>query len=122
TCSEMSRRVVCAISITRPLRMYRLNPGSSTTTWYDPGGRSGSVYAPCWLVTADSVTPVATCVTVTVAPGTTAPVASLTVPVSVPRIVWAHADASARTIDAARRMTEASHRTCGVDIRASIAA
>jgi hypothetical protein len=48
------------------------------------------------LVWAELPMPVAGLVTVTVIPGTAAPVESVTVPVIVPRIVWAAAGVAAR--------------------------
>src|SRR5690349_11431902 len=53
------------------------------------------VYVPSRLVWAELPMPVAVLVTVTVIPGTAAPVESVTVPVIVPRIVWAEAGRAA---------------------------
>src|SRR6185437_13463931 len=67
------------------------NPGASTVTVYVPGLIAGRVYAPALVVTVSYETPVAVLVMVTFALGTAAPVASMMLPVMVPRSRWASA-------------------------------
>src|SRR5437879_5391826 len=56
------------------------NPLASTRTLYDPAGRLGTVYPPLLPVRVSRVSLVEGLVTVTFAPGTTAPWESVTVP------------------------------------------
>src|SRR5262249_29413108 len=56
--------------------------------------------------------PFAAFVAVTVAPGTTPPLESVTVPVSVPRMVWATPDAASPATRAATRTIRAGGSTC----------
>src|SRR5262249_32966679 len=56
----------------------------SATSRYLPVGRDGAVYSPTASVTIVRVRPVPRLVSVTVAPGTAAPVLSVTVPSTVP--------------------------------------
>src|SRR5438132_14109709 len=74
-----------------------LNPVSSTSTVYLPVGICGAVYSPAESVVTVRVRPVAVCVSVTVAPGMTAPVVSVTVPRMVPVTAWPKADDAVRT-------------------------
>ena len=61
-----------------------LKPGSSDTSRYLPVGSDGAVYSPTESVTTVRVSPVPRLVSVTVAPGTAAPVVSVTEPRMVP--------------------------------------
>jgi hypothetical protein len=56
---------------------------------YAPTGTDGKAKRPASVVVCVCVTPVASFVAVTVAPGTTAPFASVTVPVMLEVLVWA---------------------------------
>jgi hypothetical protein len=57
-----------------------LKPSSVTLNSYGPTGRFGRTYDPPESVTTLRESPVSVCVIVTVAPGSTAPVSSLTTP------------------------------------------
>src|ERR671923_173257 len=61
-----------------------LNPFASASTWYVPGFKLVALYTPALFVFQTVTTAVSTLVTVTVAPGTTAPLESLTIPLMVP--------------------------------------
>src|SRR5438128_9012998 len=63
-----------------------LKPSSSLFTVYGPGGSAGKSYRPTSLLEVVRVALVALLITVTVAPGTTAPVESFTSPVMVPSV------------------------------------
>src|SRR5687768_13496031 len=76
-------RVVAASTIT-PLRTRRLNPSSSNEISYVPDGSAGMRQSPSVPLTVCCVRPVCAPLAVTVTPGSTAPLGSLTVPDSVP--------------------------------------
>ena len=59
-------------------------PACSTETVYEPTGSWNTWYAPSLLVTVSETTLVPTLVTLTLAPGTTASWASVTVPIMRP--------------------------------------
>jgi hypothetical protein len=80
-----------------PVRSKVRKPCRDTCSLYGPVGRFGNRYAPVSSVTAVRVTLVSTCVTVTVTPGSTAPLSSRTAPLIC-------AVACAQAADAARRM------------------
>src|SRR5262249_6247004 len=61
-----------------------LNPGSSKVTPYVPGGTAGKRYSPSGFVTAVCTPIIAGLLTVTVTPGSTAPLESATLPLIVP--------------------------------------
>ena len=82
-----------------------LNPDSSATTVYLPVGRDGAVYSPAASVTSVRVKPVLTFLSVTLAPGITAPLVSVTVPRSVPVTAWAASEPVSRLIAMIRRAT-----------------
>ena len=67
-----------------PSRIYLLNPVNSAVRRYVPGLSSGNSKFPRLLVTAERATPVLMLVIPSLAPGTTAPEESFTVPVMVP--------------------------------------
>src|SRR5437867_3162156 len=85
-----------------------LNPCSSALTSYRPADRLGNVKNPVASLTAVRGIWVAVAVTVTVAPGTTAPCASLMVPEICPRSSWAAAGAATPS---AHATTRAQRRT-----------
>src|SRR5688572_16425744 len=78
-------------------------PRSWTSTVYSPRGRPPMEYAPSAPVTVVWVAPVASFLTVTLAPGTAAPEESRTTPVTRPSPVWAKAGVAAT---AAIKMSE----------------
>src|SRR2546422_4358824 len=78
-----------------PGRTNFLNPGRRTETSYVPAGNWGSVKLPVSELPAVYTAPVLTFFASMEAPGITAPVASDTVPVIVPRSVWANAAGTA---------------------------
>ena len=57
-------------------------PCSDTSSRYGPVGRFGTIQAPCAVGDDGRVKPVSVCVAVTVTPGSTAPLSSVTRPVS----------------------------------------
>src|SRR5260370_29931019 len=65
-------------------RVTVLNPGRPATSLYLPVGSEGAVYSPALSVASVRVNPVPRLVSVTVAPGTAAPVLSVMVPSTVP--------------------------------------
>ena len=69
-----------SVSSTRPSRITVRKPGSSQRTVYVPEGRNGTLYCPVALVTATRASLVLTLTTLTVTPGTTPWVESVTVP------------------------------------------
>ena len=64
-----------------PVRLAARKPCSDAVTEYVLTGRSGITKLPSLPVSTSRFDPVSSLVTATVAPGTTAPVASFTVPV-----------------------------------------
>jgi hypothetical protein len=70
-----------------------LNPGNSTLIEYVPTDNDGKTYKPVAVVVSAYVTPVASLIAVTDAPGTTAPEESVTVPSILEVPVWANAAA-----------------------------
>src|SRR5207244_12826615 len=66
-----------------------LHPASFAVTVYAPTGSSGPAYDPLSLVVVSRAIPVRSLVTLTLAPASAAPVASLMVPVIWPAAVWA---------------------------------
>src|SRR5262249_40992942 len=71
-------------STTTSLRSSLLKPAFSTTTLYKPGGNTGTLNTPAPVVVTLRNIPLATLVTVTVAPGTRRPLGSTTVPLIAP--------------------------------------
>src|SRR5438552_18295705 len=69
-----------ATSRMMPVRITDLNPARETSTVYGPVGNSPNEYDPDPFVIVERLKPVFSFLTVTVAPGTTAPVLSVTVP------------------------------------------
>src|SRR5207248_2524166 len=78
-----STRAVCWTCSSRS-RLVVLKPSISVLTVYSPGGSAGNSNSPTSLLDVVRVALVPLLTTVTVAPGTTAPVESLTAPVMVP--------------------------------------
>src|SRR5206468_7499326 len=78
-----------ATSRMMPVRITVLNPAIETSTVYVPVGNSPNEYDPTPFVTVERLKPVFSFFTVTVAPGTTAPVLSVTVPRMLAVILWA---------------------------------
>src|SRR5215475_9849046 len=72
---------VCPTSTSTPSRVTAWKPDSSIVILYTPT-RTGSRYAPRGSVTASKLLPDAECTALTVTPGSTAPVASVTMPLS----------------------------------------
>ena len=110
TSSGMSSRVAWAIWSTMPLCTNRLKPVCSTASAYSPGVSAVKVYWPSLFVLAVVEMFVATFVTVTATPGTTALFGSVTVPVSVERMVWAAAGAAAAVSTRISPVTVRLHR------------
>src|SRR5712692_6587938 len=81
---KLTRAVCCTCNSTS--RVAVLKPSSSLFTVYVPGGNAGKSNRPTSLLTVVRVALVALLTTVTVAPGTTAPVESFTSPVMVPSV------------------------------------
>src|SRR5262249_1198953 len=79
-----------------PWRTTVRKPGSSTRISYVLGLRFGARYRPCSLVTTTRLSPVRMLVTVTVTPGSTAPVESVTRPATIPNVVWPETRSEAR--------------------------
>jgi hypothetical protein len=75
-----------------PVYVTVLKPLWLAVTVYSPGIRFGATYSPSWLVMGETEAPVLIFLTVMFAPGTTAPVASCTVPEIVPRSTCANKD------------------------------
>src|SRR5882672_3845667 len=78
--SDMSTRISLPTSNTTFWRSTVLNPFASTRTLYVLGMRVGALYSPGSFVTRVLETPLSVSVTVTVAPDTTPPLWSVTVP------------------------------------------
>src|SRR5712692_5572702 len=85
---KLTRAVCCTCNSTS--RVAVLKPSSSLFTVYVPGGNAGKSNRPTSLLTVVRVALVALLTTVTVAPGTTAPVESFTSPVMVPSVCATH--------------------------------
>jgi hypothetical protein len=100
TTSGMLSVTVSAVRSVMPSRTHVLNPVSAALTRTGPGCSRCTVNTPSWLVTVSIDIPVSVLTTVTVTPGTTAPCASLTVPVMLARVSCAHAAAGSRTMTA----------------------
>src|SRR5882762_7572206 len=79
-CSDTSTRTSLPTSNTMFWRSTALKPLASTRTLYVPGLRVGALYSPGSFVTKVFVTPLSVSVMVTVAPATTPPLWSVTVP------------------------------------------
>src|SRR5580698_3508672 len=73
------------------------NPDAATSTLYVPSGRSWKANSPPLVVVAVIATAVATLVAFTLAPATTAPDGSVTVPLMAPRNVCAYPVAPSST-------------------------
>src|SRR5579871_950213 len=93
-------------------------PSLENFTSYVPIGRSARLNEPSFLVVAESSRFVATARALTIAPGRTAPLLSVTVPFIDPRVCWAHerlvqrtkaASASKRAPEDRWRHTSASY-------------
>jgi len=80
----MSTVWVCATRSTTFSALAVRNPGAETRIVYEPAGKYGSVYVPVDVVVVFVSTRVAEFVAMMLAPGTAAPVGSVTVPVTVP--------------------------------------
>src|SRR5262249_26916914 len=91
TSSMTSTRTTWATPTTSPGRTNLLNPGIIADSSYVPTGNWGNVKFPVSELPAWYAIPVATFFASTVTPGTTAPLASDTVPVIVPRSDCANA-------------------------------
>ena len=94
-----------------------LKPSSSLFTVYGPGGSAGKSNRPTSLLEVVRVALVALFTTVTVAPGTTAPVESLTSPVIVPSVcakAGAHRSNHVNPTNRVRRIETGSFREQGV--------
>ncbi len=91
---ELSVRSCCS---------YLLKPLASTVKVYVPGFRNGRLYSPASLLTAWAWIPVAWSVAVIVTCGTTAPVESARVPLTVAVDIWALATAELSANNAAKR-------------------
>src|SRR5215204_6156786 len=85
-------RVICTPTRTS-LSVAVLKPPASTVRRYGAAGSCGKVKLPSSLVFASAGVLVSVVVTVTFAPGTTAPLGSTTRPVIEPRSLWARAEA-----------------------------
>ena len=79
-CSEKSKVNTWPTSRERPVRCTVVKPSSDTVSLYAPAGTAGMRYRPVWLVTVVRSTPVSTLVSTSVAPGSTPPVTSRTMP------------------------------------------
>src|SRR5687767_9752698 len=97
---------VCTLSCTFA-RTVRRKPCSSAATSYTPTRRPGKMYSPFVLVTDEDSTPVPCCVAVTVTPGSTPPLASVTRPTIVPVSICAKAEELTVRIVKANRQTRA---------------
>ena len=80
------------------------NPCIATRTSYGPGGSAATRYQPRSSDTTSRVQPVSAFAMVMVAPGSTPPCSSATVPCSVAPVVWAKAETDTTTT-----YTKASH-------------
>ena len=87
--------VVAVSTLTRGTTAFR-KPDISTVTRYSTGSSCGAEKLPFSDVVRASVAPVPMSVMVTVAPGTTAPLRSVTVPAIPPLLVWATATVQKR--------------------------
>jgi len=85
-------------------RVAVLNPSSSLFTVYVPGGSAGKSNRPTSLVVAVRVALVALLTTVTVTPGITAPVPSLTAPEIVPSVCATHGVQSNNDVSPTKRV------------------
>ena len=85
TSSVASARTVAEALSTRPVMLAGRKPAFSTRTVYVPTCSWGTVYSPLELDGALNATPVCVLLSRIFAPGMTAPEASRTVPVMVPR-------------------------------------
>src|SRR5438477_3904770 len=85
---KLTRAVCCTCNSTS--RVAVLKPLISVFTVYGPGGKAGTSNRPTALLTVVRVALVALFTTVTVAPGTTAPLESFTSPVMVPSVCATH--------------------------------
>src|SRR5580704_15066925 len=88
-----------------PSRTSVWNPSFSTRSVYLPVGKPTSRYSPVLSVRPPRFNPVLTFSTEISAPGTTAPLASVTVPNSIPSCVCAHADPAVSAADRKRNST-----------------
>jgi hypothetical protein len=83
----MVTAAVCVTETIMSRDTARLKPFASTVIVYLPGCRAGTSNAPCSLDSTLRAAPVAMLATVMVAPATTAPVGSVTVPLILPVVV-----------------------------------
>jgi hypothetical protein len=84
-----------------PVCEYVRNPWSIASSRYGPVGRFGSTYLPLSLVATLRVSPVSVWIAVTVTPGRTAPLSSVTRPLNCAVDSCAHAtDAERKTVSA----------------------
>src|ERR1035437_4151121 len=91
TWSVVSTRIVWATATSTFSRVAFLNPAASTFSSYLPAGSDASVKLPVSVVVVSKVEPFSRFLADTLAPGTTAAAGSVTVPVMVPRSLWANA-------------------------------
>jgi hypothetical protein len=87
TCNVEFTAIAAAALIAMPSRISVWNPSFSIRTTYFPVGKPITWYWPFMSVRASRFNPVLTAETVTLAPGITAPVGSVTVPKTVPSCV-----------------------------------
>src|SRR5712692_7861210 len=99
---KLTRAVCCTCNSTS--RVAVLKPSSSLFTVYVPGGNAGKSNRPTSLLTVVRVALVALLTTVTVAPGTTAPVESFTSPVMVPSVCATHGAQRSNHVSPANRV------------------
>ncbi len=102
---------------TMPRRASVPNPVSVAVTAYGPGGKSVARKCPPSPDTSSRVTPVSSFFTVTVAPGSTAPVSSETVPVIVPLAPCARAGDAPASSSSVRTSSEFQQQNISRRIR-----
>ena len=88
TWSSKSMRALRSTCTLTPFRISVRKPGKDVCTEYAPGGRTGKLYLPVSLLRNVRTRPVASFVTVTSTPGSTAPDASLIRPSIDPVMRW----------------------------------
>ena len=102
--SKSIPRSSAALSTT-PVRDPPLKPCNSAVTLYSPTGSTGTEYTPAAFVTTVRDRPVSSFKTVTVAPGRTDCVASLTVPRMLPVDRWANVGVATKSDETTRTRT-----------------
>src|SRR5882762_5262214 len=109
-CSDTSTRISLPTSNTTFWRSMVLKPLASTRTLYVPGLRVGALYSPASFVTRVFVTPLSVSMTVTVAPDTTPPLWSVTVPMIRPALPCENSGRQSRSIAIAPHTSCAAFR------------